>query len=193
MNPEIKIAEPQLSGAALPVETPDLLAREEEVSGRAFRGGDISGLACDHLAVTSCSFTGCRLSGVVWRHAHLADVVFRNCDLSVADLTGAGLFRVRFIDCRLSGASLSEASLQHVAAERCHAEYAGFAQSRMRHVRFAGCDLSGGALRSVVSSRLPFPNAALPMRSSSEPGCAVSLWPIRIFAASEFTKSLLSS
>ena len=128
MNPEIKIAEPQLSGTALPVETPDLLAREEEVSGRAFRGGDISGLACEHLAVTGCSFTGCRLSGVVWRHAHLADVVFRNCDLSVADLTGAGLFRVRFIDCRLSGASLSEASLQHVAAERCRAEYAGFAQ-----------------------------------------------------------------
>ena len=46
MNPEIKIAEPQLSGAALPEEMPDLLAREEEVSGRAFRGGDISGLAC---------------------------------------------------------------------------------------------------------------------------------------------------
>ena len=57
MNPEIKIAEPQLSGTALPVETPDLLAREEEVSGRAFRGGDISGLACEHLAVTGCSFT----------------------------------------------------------------------------------------------------------------------------------------
>lgn len=188
MNPEIKIAEPQLSGAALPVGTPDLLARGEEVSGRAFRGGDISGLACDHLAVTGCSFTGCRLSGVVWRYAHLADVVFRNCDLSVADLTGAGFFRVRFIDCRLSGASFSEASLQHVAAERCRAEYAGFAQSRMRTCVSSAAISPAEPLRSAVSSRSSFPNAASPVRSSSEPGCAASLWPIRTSVASESGK-----
>lgn len=79
----------------------------------------------------------------------------------MADLTGAGLFRVRFIDCRLSGASLSEASLQHVAAERCHAEYAGFAQSRMRHVRFAGCDLSGGAFAECRFEQVAFSECRL--------------------------------
>ena len=81
MNPEIKIAEPQLSGAALPVETPDLLAREEEVSGRAFRGGDISGLACDHLAVTGCSFTGCRLAGAEFFGTRLRGISLADSDI----------------------------------------------------------------------------------------------------------------
>lgn len=129
----------------LPAASAVALLAEEEIVGRAFRGGAFAELRRDLLFVQEALFSGCLFAGSRLRRAHFTDVVFRNCDLSNADWSGCSFQRVEWVDCKLLGADLSSGTWHDVRLVRPAAPYLALSGGRLRRVAFEEATLRGAA------------------------------------------------
>ena len=153
----MKIAVPRLRAhldAASP--SPDEVEDEERLLELALDDVDLSDLEAEHVEISGCRLTRCKLAGSDLDKLILVDTELSQCDVANARWSDAAVTRVAIVSSRLTGFAGPGTSLQHVTVRDSVLDFASFRFAKFLKVEFSDCRLQSADLVSADLSGTVF-------------------------------------
>ena len=161
----VKIAVPRLRSNLDAAELTEL-DDEERLLDLALEDVDLSDQEAEHVELSGCRLTRCKLAGSDLEKLILVDTELAQCDIANARWSDAALTRVAVTASRMIGFAGPGASLQHVTIRDSVLDFASFRFSRFQKVELTDCrlqnadfvsaDLTGAVFRNCDLSGVEF-------------------------------------
>ena len=152
------LAAPRLR-AQLEESSPDVdeIEDEDRLTELAMGEVDLSDLTAEHLEISGCRLTRCKLAGSDLDKLIMVDTILDHCDLANARWSDASATRVAVSSSRLTGFAGPGLSFQHVAFQDSVLDFSSFrfakfvrvelTDCRLQSADFVSADLSGTVFR----------------------------------------------
>ncbi|TWD79063.1 uncharacterized protein YjbI with pentapeptide repeats [Kribbella amoyensis] len=156
-KPAVKIAAPRLRAELEQVVfTPDEINDEDRLLDLAFEDLDLSDLVAEHVELSGCRLTRCKLAGSELDKAILVDLVLEHCDLANARWSDAAATRVQVASSRLTGFAGPGITLQHVTVRDSVLDFSSFRFAKFVRTEFTDCRLQSADFVSADLSGTVF-------------------------------------
>lgn len=137
--------------------TVDGVEDEERLTDLALTDLDLSDLAAEHVEISGCRLTKCKLGGSDLEKLILVDTVLEHCDLANARWSDASATRLAVSSSRLTGFGGPGLNLQHTTIRDSVLDFSSFrfakfvrvelTDCRLQSADFVSADLSGTVFR----------------------------------------------
>jgi uncharacterized protein YjbI with pentapeptide repeats len=138
----MKIAAPRLRGHLDPASpTPDDIDDETRLLDLALEDVDLSDVVAEHVEVSGCRLTRCKLAGSDLDKLILVDTELTQCDVANARWSDAAVTRLAITSSRLTGFAGPGMSIQHATIRDSVLDFGSFRFAKFVKVEFADCRL----------------------------------------------------
>ncbi|GAB2673965.1 pentapeptide repeat-containing protein [Kribbella swartbergensis] len=153
----MKIAAPRLRTHLDPASpTPDEIDDETRWLDLALEDVDLSDVVAEHVELSGCRLTRCKLAGSDLDKLILVDTELSQCDLANARWSDAAVTRLAVTSSRLTGFAGPGVSLQHVTVRDSVLDFASFRFAKFVKVEFSDCRLQSADFISADLSGTVF-------------------------------------